>query len=925
MVLSLKPGWRCLIDLNDPGRKSFARDRRSAAAVRQDGFDCESDQVMPAAKLAKYKEMRDFARTAEPSGNDRVVPSKALRFVIQKHDATHLHFDLRLEHDGVFRSWAVPKGPSLDPKVRRLAMEVEDHPLDYGDFEGVIPKGQYGGGTVMLWDRGYWAPEAGFEDIGRALDQGELKFVMEGERMHGSWVLVRTRRAPRDKASWILIKHRDQGAATAADGPTDDDRSVASKRTMAQIAAGEGLAPTPFMTADAIDSDAVWRSRGDDGQPGGLVKAAQAKPIASRLPSFIEPQLATSAEKPPAGSDWAHEIKFDGYRLQLRTEGGRASLKTRKSLDWSDRFPEITAAGSKLADGLIDGEVVALDSTGAPDFAALQAALTQGKTGDLVFFAFDQLFAGSEDLRPLPLSARKARLKESLDRAPLNLRYVDHFVVAGDAVLRSACRMNLEGVVSKRIDAPYESGRTQTWVKSKCRAGHEVVIGGYTTTNGVFRSLIGGVYREGRLAPVGRVGTGFGRETVERLLPKLKALETKTSPFMEPSAKTGAGRWGARNFGDVHWLRPELVAEIEYAGFTADGLLRQAAFKGLREDKPAAEVATETPAHAAQDLKQPQPSTVRSPATPARGTAVVMGVTISHSDKPLWPDAEDGRPVTKLDLARYYEAVGDRLIPHIRGRPCSIVRFPDGIEAPDGSEAKERFFQRHTGKGQSALISEVTVFGDRKPYLQFDSVEALIAAAQVAAVELHPWNCEPFQPEQPGRLVFDLDPAPDVAFDEVIVAARDIRDRLTVLGLVSFCKTTGGKGLHVVTPVKADGVDWATAKAFAREVCKRMAADAPDRYLITMTKAAREGRIFLDYLRNDRMATAVAPFSPRGRPGAPVSMPLTWAQVKAGLDPARFTVRSVPGLLKGLKAWRDYEEGRRSLAEAITRLANSPT
>jgi bifunctional non-homologous end joining protein LigD len=871
---------------------------------------------MSAAKLEKYKEKRDFAKTAEPAGNARVVPSKALRFVIQKHDASRLHFDLRLEYDGVFRSWAVPKGPSLDPKVRRLAMEVEDHPLDYGDFEGLIPKGQYGGGTVMLWDRGFWAPESGFQDIGQALEKGELKFVMEGERMHGSWVLVRTRRDQKGKASWILIKHRDAGAALDGAGdPTDDDRSIASHRTMPEIAKGEGAAPTPFMTAHAMAPAAVWRSEAEAGAPAGLV--APPKPqrtkarTAASLPAFLEPQLATSADKPPSGPEWAHEIKFDGYRMQLRTAGGAASLKTRKGLDWSDRFPEIAAAGAKLADGIVDGEVVALDDTGAPDFAALQAAITDGETGDLVFFAFDQLFAGADDLRGEPLSARKARLKDTLAKAPSNLRYVDHFVVAGDAVLQSACRMHLEGIVSKRMDAPYQSGRTQTWLKSKCRSGHEVVIGGYTTTHGVFRSLIAGVNRDGRLAPVGRIGTGFGRETVQRLLPKLKALETQTSPF-SAALKSGGGPFGARNLGEVHWLRPELVAEIEYAGFTADGLLRQAAFKGLRDDKPASEVEAEAPA--SRDLKSPQPPVDPLKLAAGRRPAVVLGVTISHPDKPLWPVAGDGQPVTKLDLAQYYEAVGAWMIPHIKGRPCSIVRFPDGIEA------KERFFQRHTGKGQSALISEVKVFGDRNPYLQFDTVEALIAAAQAAAVELHPWNCEPFQPERPGRLVFDLDPAPDVAFDQVIVAAREVRDRLKALGLVSFCKTTGGKGLHVVTPVAAEGIDWGAAKAFAREICKRMAADAPDRYLITMAKAAREGRIFLDYLRNDRMATAVAPLSPRGRLGATVSMPLTWAQVKSGLDPSKFTVRTVPDLLKGLRAWSDYSEGERPLAEAISRL-----
>ena len=540
--------------------------------------------------------------------------------------------------------------------------------------------------------------------------------------------------------------------------------------------------------------------------------------------------------------------------MQLRTLGGRATLLTRKGLDWSDKFPEIVAAGAHLADGIIDGEVVALNHAGAPDFAALQAAISDRKTQDLVFFVFDQLFAGKEDLRPLPLSDRKDRLQASVAKAPNNIRFVDHFIAAGDAVLQSACRMDLEGIVSKRLDAPYQSGRADSWTKSKCRAGHEVVIGGYTTTNGAFRSLIAGVNRDGKLVHVGRIGTGFGREKVERILPKLKALETNTSPF--------AGRESPRNLGEVHWLRPELVAEIEYEGFTADDQLRQAAFKGLRGDKPAREVEAEIPAPAATTkLSEPAPITIRTKAITPHGSAHVMGVTISHAGKALWPDAHDGRPVTKLDLARYYEAIGGWLIRHIKGRPCSIIRMPDGINGD------QKFFQRHSGKGQSALITEVEVWGDRKPYLQFDRVEALVAAAQVGALELHPWNSEPFSPEQPGRLVFDLDPGPDVSFEAVIAGAREVKDRLEDLGLVSFCKTTGGKGLHVVTPLKAKGIDWPTAKAFARDVCKVMAADAPDRYLTNMAKKERGGRIFLDYLRNDRMATAVAPLSPRGRPG----------------------------------------------------------
>ncbi|PVM70943.1 DNA ligase D [Caulobacter radicis] len=872
-------------------------------------------------KLKQYQAMRDFSKTAEPSGRARIAPSQALRFVIQKHAASHLHFDLRLEYDGTFRSWAVPKGPSLDPADRRLAMEVEDHPLDYGDFEGSIPKGQYGGGTVMLWDRGYWAPEKGFEKIGAALAKGELKFVMEGGRMHGSWVIVRTKRDARGRASWMLIKHRDEAAQPGnRSGPTDADRSIASRRTMAEIASGKGNAATPFMTGEGAPAGAIWQSDRDDGAPPGLIapdesqtRGGQAKVKRAKvLPVFIEPQLTKPADKPPSGPGWAHEIKFDGYRMQLRTERGKAALRTRKGLDWSTKFPEITQAGAGLGDGIIDGEVVALDHTGAPDFAALQAAISQKNTVNLVFFVFDLLFDGLEDLRDLPLSARKARLARHVAGGDGVLRFVDHFITAGDAVLLSACRMDLEGIVSKRLDAPYRSGRGEAWTKSKCRAGHEVVIGGYTTTAGAFRSLIAGVHRDGQLVHVGRIGAGFGRDKLSILLPRLKALETAKSPF----ASKGPSRGGV---GEVHWLRPDLVAEIEYEGFTADGLLRQAAFKGLREDKPAAEVEAEAPASPATALAEPRAQkgasvTVKAASVSPRGSAVVMGQTLSNAGKALWPDAADGRPVTKLDLAQYYEAVGDWMIEHLRGRPCSMIRMPDGVQG------EQKFFQRHAGQGQSALISEVSVWGDRKPYLQFDKIEALVAAAQVGALELHPWNCEPFLPEQPGRLVFDLDPAPDVPFERVIEGAREVRDRLADLGLVSFCKTTGGKGLHVVTPLSAEGLDWDIAKAFARDVCKAMAHDDPENYLIVMAKAKRGGKIFLDYLRNDRMATAVAPLSPRGRPGAPVSMPLTWSQVKKGLDPAKYTVRTTPGLVRRLAAWEDYCEGERPLEAAIRRL-----
>jgi bifunctional non-homologous end joining protein LigD len=806
----------------------------------------------------------------------------------------------------------VTRGPSLDPHDRRLAVEVEDHPLDYGDFEGTIPKGQYGGGAVLLWDRGYWAPEPGFEDVGAALKKGELKFVMEGERLHGGWVIVRLRA---DKGSrrdnWLLIKHRDTAAVEGAgDALAAQDRSVASGRSLAQIAAGRGKSASPFMTASATRADAVWRTRNNaHSTAASAPKAAKKTSKAAAktaMPAFIAPQLCKSVDRPPRGEGWVHEIKFDGYRMQLRVADGQASLLTRSGLDWSSRFPAIQSAGAVLEGGIVDGEIVALDSSGAPDFAALQAAISGGETQDLIFFAFDLLFSGARDLRGLPLSERKLALENHLRQAPANIRYVDHFTVPGDAVLQSACRMDLEGVVSKRLDAPYRSGRSETWAKSKCHRGHEVVIGGWTTTGQAFRSLLAGVHKDGELIHVGRIGTGFGRGTVVALMPKLLALETDRSPF----AASGAPKRAA----GVHWVKPELVAEIQYAGFTGEGSIRQASFKGLREDKPAEEVEAEAPAPAkTAALSEPEPRASARMAL-ARGSTVVMGVTLSHADKALWPGAGNGRPVTKADLARYFEAVGQWMTPHLRGRPCSLVRMPDGIGG-------ETFFQRHASRGSSPLFTEVDVRGDKTAYLQLDRVESLIAAAQIGALELHPWNCRPFAPEQPGRLVFDLDPAPDVAFAEVIAAAREVKSRLEDLGLVGFCKSTGGKGLHVVTPVDAEGIDWPTAKAFARAFCQAMAADAPERFLITMAKKDRGGRIFLDYLRNDRLSTAVAPLSPRGRAGAPVSMPLTWSQVKKGLDPGRYTVRTVPALIGKLAAWADYSEGERPLAPAIRRLS----
>ena len=890
------------------------------------------------SKLSPYQGRRDFSLTTEPSGEHAVAPSEIRRFVIQKHAASHLHYDFRLEVDGVLKSWAVTKGPSIDPHDKRLAVEVEDHPLDYGDFEGTIPKGQYGGGTVQLWDRGYWLPEA--SDPGAAIRKGELKFVVEGERLHGGFVLVQIRnRRPGDKKhNWLLIKHRDEFARdNDGNALLAEDRSIASGRTMADIAAGKGRGPKPFILASSnrVQPDAVWNSNRGSAEELRAAEAVSQKaartaagskelrgeaksPASHLMPEFIAPGLCKLVERPPSGAGWVHEVKFDGYRIQARVENGRVVLRTRKGLNWTAKFGRIGRAAASLPNGIYDGEVVALNKNGAPDFGALQAALAEGKTDDLIYFVFDLLFASGDDFQRLPLRERKATLKRIIEKLGNDsvVRYVEHFDASGESVLETARKMSLEGIVSKQADDIYRPGQRE-WTKTKCRPGQEIVLGGWTSEGSRFRSLLAGIYRDNHFVYVGRVGTGFSEDVVRRILPKLKELTVDKNPF--------EGRNAPRQRMGIHWLKPELIAQIEFAGWTSDGNIRAGAFKGLREDKSASEIVAEraAPVERAEATEQvartTSSHTFGGPKLKTGASTSVMGVVISHPDKVMWPDAGDGKSVTKLDLAHYYEAVGEWVIKYIEGRPCSIVRAPDGIGG-------EHFFQRHAMQGMSKLLKTIKVSGDHEPYLQIDTVEGLIAVAQAAALELHPWNCKPDAPEIPGRLVFDLDPAPDVDFSAVIEGARELHERLGMLGLISFCKTTGGKGLHVVTPIsqpKKGSLDWSVAKVFAEAVVTQMAADSPSRYLTTMGKKDRRGRIFLDYLRNDRIATAVAVLSTRARAGATVSMPLDWTQVRVGLNPTRFTIRSTPELLGKSKVWKDYDHSERPLEGAIRRLTNS--
>jgi bifunctional non-homologous end joining protein LigD len=871
------------------------------------------------ARLDRYRDKRDFSKTGEPEGRSsrrRAPQTTEDIFVVQKHAARRLHYDLRLQLDGVLKSWAVPKGPSLDPAVRRLAVHVEDHPLEYATFEGVIPEGEYGGGTVMLWDAGHWEP---IGDAREGYRRGELKLRLNGHRLRGGWALVRLpARAQPDRAGqsttegkdWLLIKEKDEHAQPGRrDSWTNDDRSVASRRTMREIAAG-AAPPAHGQYAGRQQGVREGRNSGSSAPPLG----------------FAGVELATLVEQAPEGDQWVHEIKFDGYRVLARLEHGGVALFTRNGLDWTARFPRLATEIAELeaTSAVLDGEVVAYRANGSSDFATLQRMLRECKDEGLLYMAFDLLHLNGSDTRALPLAERKrllAQLLESQRRSPSNLRLSEHVSGAGPAFYAAACRHGLEGVVSKRAQSAYTSGRTRSWLKVKCRWRQEFVVGGYTDPAGSrtgFGALLVGTYdTHGHLRYAGKVGAGFGDADLRRLASLLKARRRASSPFADAEAP---------HF--VNWSTPSLVIEAAFAGWTAAGRVRQAVFKGVRTDKRPRDVRREEPGDA--DSASPHfvqgaassdtrdapssstPSTTADTAANAPPALAVArpaheaggadsdptGLRISHPDRVIYADIG----MSKLDVARYYEAVAERMLPHLAGRPLTVVRCPRGT-------AENCFFQKHANASVPDRITRVAVRTEHSVvnYPVITDLDALLTMVQLGALEFHIWGSKETQLERPDRMVFDLDPAPEVPWKDVRTAARVLRDSLASYGLQSLAMTTGGKGLHVIVPLQPLA-DWHTIGAFARNVAQSLAAREPQKYTTTMAKAKRTGKIFIDTFRNRRGATAVAPYSLRARDGAPAATPLAWNELGRTAGGAAWTASSVPRRLRAQAAdpWKDY-------------------
>ena len=866
--------------------------------------------------LELYRKKRNFKVTPEPAGRVHARRSDNLAFVIQKHQASHLHYDFRLELDGVLLSWAVPKGPSLDPKDKRLAMHVEDHPIEYGDFEGIIPPKQYGSGTVVLWDRGTWIPR---EDPREGYRKGRLKFELDGDKLHGGWMLVRSHggKYGGDK-SWLLIKENDAFARPATEGAIVDERpeSVLTGRTLEAI---------------ARDPDRVWHSNKsvEENVRQGRVKKSKPRTSVAKvdgarkapMPDFIEPQLATLVDEAPAGDDWIHEIKYDGYRMLCRIERGACTMFSRNGKEWTASFPRIADAAARLGvqSAWIDGEVVVVDEQGRTSFQALQNALSSAGATPLVYYAFDMPYVDGYDLAGVALVERK-RLLESLIGARSDvLRYSSHFEGNGPGVFAEACRLGVEGIVSKLARSPYRSTRTRNWLKVKCQRRQEFVIGGYTDPQGSrsgFGALLLGYYEsKGKLRYCGKVGTGFNEERLTQLLAKMTPLEQKEPPFVNPPTGAEARR--------SHWVKPSLVAEIAFTEWTNDATLRHPSFQGLREDKRASDVVRETPAdtdavEASAENETPAPAK-RTRAAAKRATAAktsddpdsVAGVHISNPSKLLYPEAG----LAKIDLARYYEAVADWMLPHLRGRPLTLVRCPNGWQ--------KCFYWKHAHANDPLPVDQVMIeeeSGGAKPYMVANSVTAIVALLQAGVLEMHPWGSRTDHLGEPDRIVFDFDPDERIPWSRMVDAVTLLRTLLAEIGLEGFLKTTGGKGLHVVLPIEPT-LGWNAIKGFTKAVADLLVHTFPDRFVATATKSSREGKIFVDYLRNAEGSTAVAPYSLRAKANAPVAMPIDWQDVARDWRFDHFNAKNVPAMLAKRKRdpWQRFFDVRQTITAAMMR------
>ncbi|RIK87263.1 MAG: DNA ligase D [Planctomycetota bacterium] len=881
--------------------------------------------------LKEYKRKRDFKKTPEPAGK-AARSAGPLHFVVQKHAASRLHYDFRLELDGALKSWAVPKGPCLDPSVKALAVHVEDHPLDYANFEGLIPQGQYGGGTVMVWDRGTWTPED--DNPSAAYKKGRLKFTLHGEKLKGSWALVRMGgRAGEDGKNWLLIKHDDKAARPLSqyDVTVKKPKSVVSKRTIEQIAkaadrtwsttqsrgsTSRRSAPQKRLPSSPATrrSRAASKKKANPAPPPTEDAAALSGARRAPLPSGLQPQLATLAADPPPGERWIHELKFDGYRMLAFLRDGRARLVTRNGNDWTARFGAIADRLAQLPvdSAVLDGEVVSLDARGVSNFQQLQNQLKRGDVDSLAYYLFDLPYCHGYDLTAAKLVDRKQLLQQVLAAAGAGsqglLRYSEHIVGNGAEVLRQACRSRLEGIICKRMDAAYQPGRSPAWLKVKCTRRQEFVIGGYTPPSGsriAFGALLLGYYDHGKLLYAGKVGTGFTAQSLRDVHRELLARRAGGPPFDSPPR-------GATVRG-VAWVRPELVAEVEFTEWTEDGQLRHPSFQGLRDDKSPKLIVREKEQRmpgetAASNGKPNRPATpARRPAAKRSDEAIVAGVAISSPDKLMYP----GYGVTKLDLARYYESVAQWIMPFVERRPLTLVRCPEG-------QARECFYQKHLTDAMPKALHGVTIKekDSTDVYVAVADIAGVISLVQMGVLEIHPWPAREDKIERPDMLVFDLDPGEGLDFSAVVQAARDVRESLEALGLKSFLRTSGGKGLHVVAPLSRRNT-WDDLKQFARGVAESLQRAAPDRYVVNMSKAKRQGKIFVDYLRNQRGATAVASYSTRARPGAPIATPISWDELTAKLRADQFNVANIHDRLK--RGFKDPWKGFFKLKQSITR------